>query len=217
MPNNGLPPNVKQAPVSEWDRQKGYGWLGVGQDRIFLHRRDFIQWHRPPAVGEMIQYVAGWDASGRRCATRAVQALQTPRPAAVGWTRFLQLGLLLIVPALAAWVYSLNTLPWLAGLAAVNFLTWRAYAADKRRARSGAWRIPESTLHLFELSGGWPAAFMAQRRLRHKCAKKSYQIVFWLIVGLYQFAAFDSLHRFKYSLQAWDQLGHLVADQRSRR
>jgi hypothetical protein len=31
--------------------------------------------------------------------------------------------------------------------------------------------------------GGWPGAFVAQRRLRHKCVKRKYQIVFWLIVA----------------------------------
>lgn len=211
MSSPSLPANAKQAPVSEWDRGKGYGWLGAGKDRIFLHRRDFVEWHRTPVPGEVIQYVPGWDTAGRRCATRAVQA---PGGGTVGWGRLLQLLLLLVVPALAAWVYSLNTWPWFAWLAAVNTLTGRVYADDKQRARSGSWRIPESTLHLLELSGGWPAAFLAQRRLRHKCSKKSYQVVFWLIVGLYQFAAFDSLHRFQYSLRAWDALGRSSAEHR---
>jgi len=41
-------------------------------------------------------------------------------------------------------------------------------------------------LHLLELLGGWPGAFLAQRRLRHKCSKRRYQFVFWLIVLAYQ-------------------------------
>jgi uncharacterized membrane protein YsdA (DUF1294 family) len=43
------------------------------------------------------------------------------------------------------------------------------------------------------LLGGWPGAFLAQRRLRHKCSKGSYQFVFWGIVLLYQLAAADVL------------------------
>ena len=54
-------------------------------------------------------------------------------------------------------------------------------------------------LHLLELLGGWPGAFLAQRRLRHKCSKGSYQFVFWLIVLGYQFAAYDSLQHWQYS------------------
>jgi uncharacterized membrane protein YsdA (DUF1294 family) len=44
-----------------------------------------------------------------------------------------------------------------------------------------------------ELAGGWPGAFLAQRRLRHKCSKVSYQITFWLIVSLHIYVATDYL------------------------
>jgi uncharacterized membrane protein YsdA (DUF1294 family) len=64
---------------------------------------------------------------------------------------------------------------------------------DKRKAGSGEGRTPENTLHLFELLGGWPGAFLAQRIFRHKTAKLSYQIVFWLIVLAYEYAAIDFL------------------------
>jgi len=72
-------------------------------------------------------------------------------------------------------------------------------AVDKRRAEEGLWRIPEANLHLLELLGGWPGAFLAQRRLRHKCSKGSYQVVFWFIVLAYQFAACDSFHNWRYT------------------
>ena len=62
---------------------------------------------------------------------------------------------------------------------------------DKDRAVSSGWRVPESSLHLAELLGGWPGALLAQRRLRHKCSKTSYQFVFWNIVILFQIAAVD--------------------------
>jgi len=64
---------------------------------------------------------------------------------------------------------------------------------DKRKAESGEWRTPENTLHLFELLGGWPGAFLAQRLFRHKTEKVSYQVVFWLIVLAYEYAAIDFL------------------------
>lgn len=56
------------------------------------------------------------------------------------------------------------------------------YARDKLRAIRGAWRIPESTLHLVEALGGWPGAYVAQQTMRHKTVKESYQVVFWFIV-----------------------------------
>ena len=76
--------------------------------------------------------------------------------------------------------------PWLLvgiGYAILSLVTFVAYALDKRAARRGRPRTPEATLHLLELLGGWPGAFAAQRLIRHKNAKVSYQIVFWLIVA----------------------------------
>jgi uncharacterized membrane protein YsdA (DUF1294 family) len=46
-------------------------------------------------------------------------------------------------------------------------------------------RIPESRLHLAELLGGWPGAWVAQRLFRHKSAKVRYRVVFWAIVVLH--------------------------------
>ena len=75
----------------------------------------------------------------------------------------------------------------------VSLLTFVAYRSDKRRAEAGEWRVPESTLHLAELAGGWPGAFLAQRTFRHKITKVSYQVEFWIIVVVHQIAALDSL------------------------
>ena len=84
-------------------------------------------------------------------------------------------------------------LRWVGAYALVmSVLTYWVYARDKRRAVQGEWRISEFQLHVWELLGGWPGAWIAQQRLRHKCSKGSYQFVFWLIVLGYQFAAFDS-------------------------
>lgn len=73
----------------------------------------------------------------------------------------------------------------LSAYALVSGVTFIAYAIDKHAATQGKRRTPERTLHTLELAGGWPGAFFAQRMLRHKTRKKSYQIVFWLIVILH--------------------------------
>ncbi len=65
------------------------------------------------------------------------------------------------------------------GLSAVVFVF---YALDKTKARRGAWRISERTLHFLALIGGWPGAAIAQQTLRHKTQKRSFQIIFWLTV-----------------------------------
>lgn len=61
-----------------------------------------------------------------------------------------------------------------------SILTFILYAFDKHAAGKGGRRAPESTLHLLSLLGGWPGALIAQRILRHKSAKTSFQIMFWI-------------------------------------
>jgi len=58
------------------------------------------------------------------------------------------------------------------------------YAFDKSAARKGKWRIPETRLHLLSLLGGWPGAYCAQQKLRHKSAKVSFKRMYWATVAL---------------------------------
>lgn len=81
------------------------------------------------------------------------------------------------------------------GYAALSCVAFLLYAVDKSRARRGARRISERTLHLVELLGGWPGAWLAARSLRHKTSKTSYRIVFALIVLLH-FTAWTLLAMF---------------------
>ena len=176
--------------IVQWDDEKGYGWVESKGQRIFLHRREFSERHKRPEVGDAIRFIVGTDPSGRTCAQSAVHVNDGGSFGAVAAAILL---LLLVLPALA-----LARLPFdgltTGGLAmAVSLLTYLCYAVDKRRAREKQWRLAESSLHLLEFAGGWPGAFVAQRRLRHKCSKRSYQAVFWLIVLLYQTVSLDFL------------------------
>lgn len=97
----------------------------------------------------------------------------------------------LVLPALAIARLPLDPRLAVGYPVAISVLTYWIYARDKRHAQLQEWRVPESTLHLLELLGGWPGAFVAQRRLRHKCSKRSYQIVFGGIVLIHEWAAVE--------------------------
>ncbi len=107
------------------------------------------------------------------------------------------LAALLVSPGLA--LHRLSAfidLRWLLGYGVViSLLTYAVYGADKDSAQEKIpdWRASERLLHGLELAGGWPGAFLAQRRLSHKCSKLSYQVVFWFIVSLYVYVATDYL------------------------
>jgi len=69
-------------------------------------------------------------------------------------------------------------------LVCINIAAFGAYGADKKAARTGEWRIPEAHLHALEFLGGWIGAFVAQKFFHHKNKKRSYQIMFWLMLFL---------------------------------
>jgi uncharacterized membrane protein YsdA (DUF1294 family)/cold shock CspA family protein len=192
------------AKIVEWDDQKGYGFLQVGKGKVFLHRRDFAERHKRPTVGDVIRFTVGQDAKGRTCGRNAVHVNDGGRITVLA---VVVLACLLVLPALALHRHGVD-FRWVGAYALVmGVVSYRCYALDKRRAREKAWRVSESGLHLTELLGGWPAAFLAQRRLRHKVSKPGFQVLFWLIVLAYQFAAFDSLQNWRLSRAAWDYLG----------
>ena len=64
----------------------------------------------------------------------------------------------------------------------VSLITFLAYLLDKRAAIRGDWRTSERTLQLLGLLGGWPGGYLAQRLLRHKSSKRSFQEKFWMTV-----------------------------------
>ncbi|NJO56071.1 MAG: DUF1294 domain-containing protein [Rhodospirillales bacterium] len=78
----------------------------------------------------------------------------------------------------------LTPLPFIA-YPVFSSLAFLMYARDKLRAIQGNWRIPESSLHVVEMAGGWPGAYIAQQMMRHKTVKASYQVNFWLIVSFH--------------------------------
>jgi uncharacterized membrane protein YsdA (DUF1294 family) len=107
---------------------------------------------------------------------------------------------LLLFPSLAVWrIAGLFDPRFVFGyVTLISITAFLFYWHDKRRAEAGEWRTPESRLHLVEFLGGWPGAFLAQRALRHKSSKVSYQVDFWFIVAAHEFAAFDFLQNWKF-------------------
>jgi uncharacterized membrane protein YsdA (DUF1294 family) len=67
--------------------------------------------------------------------------------------------------------------------AGASALCFMLYAVDKGAARTGRERISESMLISLGLVGGWPGAIVAQQVFRHKTAKLTFRIRFWLSVA----------------------------------
>ena len=58
---------------------------------------------------------------------------------------------------------------------ALSILTFVAFGVDKYKAKYNKLRVPESTLHIYSLFGGWPGALVGQRLFRHKTLKQPFK------------------------------------------
>ena len=90
---------------------------------------------------------------------------------------------------------------------APSVATYRLYVFDKLQAVRGRWRLSETSLRLAELGGGWPGAFLAQRRLRHKRQMGRFKVYFWCIIVLHQVVGFDFFLSNYLSRELWQMMG----------
>lgn len=70
-------------------------------------------------------------------------------------------------------------------LGAVNLLAFLLYGADKRKARRGAWRIPEAALLLVAFLGGSLGALLGMEVFRHKTRHVKFKVLVPLFLILH--------------------------------
>lgn len=83
--------------------------------------------------------------------------------------------LLLLIAAIGSLFTSHPFILW---LLLINVLTLAMYGADKMAARRAMRRVPEATLLVFGLIGGWPGAIIGQQLFRHKTQKQPFKTYF---------------------------------------
>jgi uncharacterized membrane protein YsdA (DUF1294 family)/cold shock CspA family protein len=177
-----------QGKITSWKDEKGFGFItpNDGGSQVFVHVNSFANRQNRPIGNEIVTYELKIDAKGRAQAESVafkgerVRMDSSPRRSNV--SLIVATAFLLFV----VWSTFSGQLP-LAVLElylVASIVTFIAYALDKSAARNDQWRTQESTLHLFALIGGWPGALAAQRLLRHKSKKQSFQILFWITVVL---------------------------------
>ncbi|RSR47393.1 DUF1294 domain-containing protein, partial [Acinetobacter baumannii] len=64
----------------------------------------------------------------------------------------------------------------------MNALSYWLYSQDKEAAQLGNRRVPEQTLHIVSFLGGWPAAWWAQQKLRHKTQKQPFRKIYFCTI-----------------------------------
>lgn len=153
---------------------------------MFVHIKSFSNRRRRPSGNEIVTYELKIGTNGRELAANVVfvgerapsaNALERSKIFPILTVAFL---VFLVVSAI------FGKLPFaVIGLYLVaSVITFVTYAFDKSAARKNQWRIKEDTLHILALIGGWPGALAAQRLLRHKSKKQSFQTFFLVTVVL---------------------------------
>lgn len=196
-----MKPGLRSGQLTKWRDDRGFGFIQPvdGSKEVFLHISELKDSTRRPQVGDTIYYhVVAENGKVRACSAFILGArnkstssspMNKAASSAVSTATFpaLEMSLLSIVPLLGsihfAWKTT-NPLPLIL-YPVMSLLTFALYADDKSRAQQGKWRTSEKTLHLCELAGGWLGGFVAQRKLRHKNRKASYQNAFWGIVVIH--------------------------------
>ena len=187
-----------QGRLVEWFDDKGYGFIqpnDASKDRVFLHIKDFARQGPRPIVGCALEYTVLLDGDGRFRAQQVMylKASQTqkilPKPKNVNGQqqklRPMQIACIAYILALAVF----TILGMLSGMVLLfisitNALTYWLYAQDKEAALLGNRRIPEQSLHILSFLGGWPTAWLAQERLRHKTQKQPFRKIYFCTIAL---------------------------------
>lgn len=176
-----------QGKITSWKDNQGFGFItpNGGGEQVFVHIKAFSNRQRRPVGNEIVTYELSTDQKSRARAEN-VEFVGDRRISPSSGRQSVSLALaaaalfLVFVSGSAlAGKLPFAVLGFYLGTSVVAFL---AYALDKSAAKNDRWRTKESTLHLFGLIGGWPGSLVAQKLLRHKSKKQSFQIVFWATV-----------------------------------
>ncbi len=196
-----MKPGLCSGKLTKWQDDRGFGFIRPvdGSREVFLHISEIKDATRRPQDNDTIYYRYAADSNGKVRAfnafilgARRKSTFLSNRATPFSTSRFpiVETVLLSLLPLTGAMHFTettQNPLP-LVIYPAMSFVTYTLYADDKSRAKRKKWRIPEKTLHLCEITGGWMGGFIAQRTLRHKSQKASYQAAFWAIVIIHHLA-----------------------------
>ena len=176
-------PMRQKGVITKWDDERGFGFItpSNGNADVFLHVSSLSHGEKRPALNDQVYFntknkngkVQADNVSYRSFKKGTRSYAVTIRTLIV----FIFLGLLY----LCVWLGQLPIITSHAYLV-LSLLAILFYGVDKFAAIKGWQRIPEASLHLLEITGGWPGAFIAQKLFRHKSKKKSYQVWFWVCV-----------------------------------
>lgn len=181
-----------QGRITSWKDDQGFGFItpNGGGVQVFVHIKSFDDRSTRPTGQEIVTYHLESNERGQPRAANVAfvrSGSARPMPANKNAGSPMSAGAVFIALGFLG-ISGLCTLSGkippivFAYYLAMSAVAFAAYALDKSAAQAGRWRTKEKTLHMLGLAGGWPGALLAQRILRHKSKKQSFQAASWLTV-----------------------------------
>lgn len=177
--------------IVHWNDEKGYGFIRSSKDQpnIFFHISHYAYHHRRPKKGENVAFLLQPHPEHKPTAVRVVAQghedtlykseahdQQTNKPYLAEASVYAILNLLFYI------ILSTISIPITIASFIISILTFMLYSLDKHASLQNSQRVPEASLHIAALLGGWPGALIARPLLRHKTSKNRFIIFFWLSV-----------------------------------
>lgn len=183
----------RRGHIHNWNDARGFGFIRPleGGPEVFVHISSFVPGYPRPLDGQAVSFEVTQVQD--RLRARLVMLEQVVRQAPLPRPEPLQppasRAEWIAIPAFGCLWWMLSTvwqppaflLPLYLGASLVCLLL---YALDKRAAIAHRRRVPEATLHLWALVGGWPGGLLAQHLFRHKTSKQPFRQQFWMMVGI---------------------------------
>ncbi|WP_067520828.1 DUF1294 domain-containing protein [Endozoicomonas ascidiicola] len=168
--------------IVNWNESKGFGFIKPEDSKstVFAHISDVKGRRSNNMMGTEVTFGISKDDKGRMHAID-IKAIKSATQWPVFSLAYIPLLAFLIAVGLPIYrnEYPIEVAYWIGALSLISFYY---YGRDKSKAQSNQWRVNEDKLHLLSILGGWPGAIIAQKKFRHKTAKKSFQRVFWTSV-----------------------------------
>ena len=166
-----------QGRIINWNDEKGYGFIQIqpGHENLFFHISNFAYHHRRPAADTAVTFLAvpapkgGWQAS---------RVLLREHEHAIMDSDAYDIADKSKPKRIEGYVYAVLDVLYFLGLTLIS-LPLGITSAVMSAAEQGGQRIPNTTLHLASLLGGWPGALIARPLLRHKLNQKRFRGFFW--------------------------------------
>lgn len=183
--------NIRYGEIVHWNDEKGYGFIKSNiedEANIFFHISTFAYNHRRPQKGDLVCFLV--ETTAKRTNARRVllsihkDGLESNEPYDKKTSRayLFEAAVYVMLDMLFYTVLATISIPIAIASAIISVLTISLYSLDKHASLKQSQRVPEASLHIAALLGGWPGALIARPLLRHKTRKSRFIIFFWMSI-----------------------------------